>query len=219
MISIKFEEREKIGLQYALETLHGCSPFGQERVRRLRFYAPEERAELEEELYNVEQAANAAGELKDDYNRLMTGLCQMKDIRNSLRRCAEGETPDHVELFEIKGYLQRLEGIRPLFERITAVTRFKGMAFHDVAAALAILDPDGTGSRGFYIPDSATPKLKEIRNAKKTVEERLFHAQTDAEKDELITDYNRLVELDNQLCKLYDTIWGDTGCESGICPF
>ena len=199
MISIKFEEREKIGLQYALETLHGCSPFGQERVRRLRFYAPEERAELEEELYNVEQAANAAGELKDDYNRLMTGLCQMKDIRNSLRRCAEGETPDHVELFEIKGYLQRLEGIRPLFERITAVTRFKGMAFHDVTAALAILDPDGTGSRGFYIPDSATPKLKEIRNAKKTVEERLFHAQTDAEKDDLqfaMTAYGLCVLLE-----------------------
>ena len=41
---------------------------------------------------------------------------------------------------------------------------------------------------------------------------------TDAEKDALIADYNRLVELDNQLCKLYDTIWGDSGCESGICP-
>ena len=41
---------------------------------------------------------------------------------------------------------------------------------------------------------------------------------SDAEKDELIADYNRLVELDNQLCKLYDTIWGNTGCESGICP-
>ena len=38
------------------------------------------------------------------------------------------------------------------------------------------------------------------------------------QKDELIADYNRLVELDNQLCKLYDTIWGNTGCESGICP-
>ena len=42
---------------------------------------------------------------------------------------------------------------------------------------------------------------------------------SDAEKDELIADYNRLVELDNQLCKLYDTIWGNTGCESGSCPF
>ena len=41
---------------------------------------------------------------------------------------------------------------------------------------------------------------------------------TDAEKDALVADYNRLVELDNQLCKLYDTIWGNTGCESGICP-
>ena len=38
-------------------------------------------------------------------------------------------------------------------------------------------------------------------------------------KDALIADYNRLVEIDNQMCKLYDTIWGDTGCESGICPF
>lgn len=42
MIAVKFEEKEKIGLQYALETLHGCSPFGQERIRRLRFYAPED---------------------------------------------------------------------------------------------------------------------------------------------------------------------------------
>lgn len=31
MIEIRFEERVKIGLQYVLESLHGCSPFGQER--------------------------------------------------------------------------------------------------------------------------------------------------------------------------------------------
>ena len=64
MIAIRFEEREKIGLQYALETLHGCSPFGIEKIRRLRFYAPEERAELEDELYNVEQAARYGEEVR-----------------------------------------------------------------------------------------------------------------------------------------------------------
>ena len=42
---------------------------------------------------------------------------------------------------------------------------------------------------------------------------------SDAEKDALIAASTRLVELDNQLCKLYDTIWGNTGCESGSCPF
>ena len=41
---------------------------------------------------------------------------------------------------------------------------------------------------------------------------------TDAEKDALIADYNRLTEIDSRLCELYDSIWGDTGCESGICP-
>ena len=128
MIEIRFEERVKIGLQYVLESLHGCSPFGQEKIRRLRFYTPEERAELETELYNVERAAAAAEELKGQYTKLMTGLCQMKDIRTSLRRCAAGETPDHVELFEIKGYLQRLDGLRPLLAEIDAVTHFKGIA-------------------------------------------------------------------------------------------
>lgn len=28
MIAVKFEEKEKIGLQYALETLHGARPSG-----------------------------------------------------------------------------------------------------------------------------------------------------------------------------------------------
>ena len=42
---------------------------------------------------------------------------------------------------------------------------------------------------------------------------------TNAEKDALIADYNRLTEIDSRLCELYNSIWGNTGCESGICPF
>ena len=42
---------------------------------------------------------------------------------------------------------------------------------------------------------------------------------TDAEKDALIAVYNRLTEIDNRLCELYNSIWDNTGCESGICPF
>ena len=42
---------------------------------------------------------------------------------------------------------------------------------------------------------------------------------TDAEKDALIADYTRLTEIDGRLCELYNSIWDNTGCESGICPF
>ena len=41
---------------------------------------------------------------------------------------------------------------------------------------------------------------------------------TGAEKDALIADYNRLTEIDSRLCELYNSIWGNIGCEDGICP-
>ena len=185
MIQIRFEEREKIGLQYILESLHGCSPFGQERIRRLRYYTPDERQELEQELRNVERAAAHAEELKDLYDQNCVVLCQMKDIRGSLRRCRELEVPDHVELFEIKGYLQRLESLLPLYAQMSEVAPLRELSFHDPRPALAILDPDNTRSRGFYIPDSMTEKLRQVRRTKKELEEKLHEAKTDAEKDEL----------------------------------
>ena len=185
MITVTFDDKVKIGLQYVLESLHGCSPFGQERIRHLRFYTPAQREELETELGNVERAAAAAEQLKDVYDKIMIVLCQMKDIRNSLRRCADGEVPDHVELFEIKGYLQRLESLIPLLAQMDEAVHLEGVAFHDPTPALRILDPENTRSRGFYIPDGATAKLREIRQAKKQIEEQLYHAQTDAEKDDL----------------------------------
>lgn len=185
MISIRFEEKQQIGLQYALETLHGCSPFGQEKIRRLRFYTPSERAELETELYNVQQAADHADQLKGVYDKISILLCQMKDIRNSIRRCRDGEVPDHVELFEIKGYLQRLESLLPLYAQLSEMAPLRELSFHDPRPALAILDPDNTRSRGFYIPDSMTEKLRQIRRTKKELEEQLHHAATDAEKDEI----------------------------------
>lgn len=185
MISIRFEEKQQIGLQYALETLHGCSPFGQEKIRRLRFYTPSERAELETELYNVQQATDHADQLKGVYDKISILLCQMKDIRNSIRRCRDGEVPDHVELFEIKGYLQRLESLLPLYAQLSEVAPLRELSFHDPRPALAILDPDNTRSRGFYIPDSMTEKLRQIRRTKKELEEQLHHAATDAEKDEI----------------------------------
>ncbi len=185
MISIRFEEKQQIGLQYALETLHGCSPFGQEKIRRLRFYTPAERAELETELYNVRQAADHAEQLKGVYDKICILLCQMKDIRNSIRRCHDGEVPDHVELFEIKGYLQRLESLLPLYAQLTEEAPLRGLSFHDPKPALDILDPDNTRSRGFYIPDSMTENLRQIRRTKKQLEEKLHEAKTDAEKDDL----------------------------------
>ena len=182
MITIGFEDREKIGLRYVLDTLHPCSPFGTERVRKLRFYAPDERNELETELLNTERAANAADALKPVYDQIMLVLCQLKDIRGSLKRLSEGACLDHVELFELKGFLLRISDLRPLFDRMNETVRIEGLAFSDPADALDVLDPERTRSRGFYIPDSASEALRTIRAEKKRLEQRLYEA-AESEKD------------------------------------
>ena len=192
MISISFEEKGQIGLQYVLDSLHPCSPFGAERVRRLRFFTPEERGELKTELGNTERAANAASELKPLYEQIMSVLCQLKDIRGSLSRLSEGAYLDHVELFELKGFLLRISDLIPLFDRMNETVHAEGIAFCDPTAALDVLDPEHTRSRGFYIPDGASEALRAIRRQKKQLEQRLYEAKTEAEKDAIKTERMRI---------------------------
>lgn len=191
MISISFDDQVKIGLQYVLDSLHASSPFGQERVRKLRFYAPEEREALEIELMNTERALQAADALGTLYEKIMLVLCQLKDIRGSLARLSEGAVLDHVELFEIKGFLLRLADLLPLFAHMNETVRAEGIAFSDPTAALDVLDPEGTRSRGFYIPDGASGKLRAIRAEKKRLEQRLYEA-ADAEKDAIKAERTRV---------------------------
>lgn len=192
MMQIGFDDRVKIGLQYVLDSLHVCSPFGQERVRHLRFFAPDEREALEAELADTERAAAHADALKNVYDDVAVVLCRMKDIRTSLRRCREGACLDHVELFEIKGYLLRLEELRPLLDAIVGTTGIRGVALCDPKQALAILDPEQTRSRGFYIPDGATERLRAIRAEKKRLEAELYRAETDSEKETLRIERTRV---------------------------
>lgn len=80
------KKKQQIGLQYALENCPRVQALCQEKTCRRGFDTPAERAELEEELYNVQQAADHAEELKGVYDKICILLCQMKDIRNSIRR-------------------------------------------------------------------------------------------------------------------------------------
>ena len=97
MITVSFDDKVKIGLQYALETLHGCSPFGQEKIRKLRFYTPTEREALDTELGNVERCAKAAGELKETYDKII-------NIARSEKAVTDGVSFD---LMYVNGDLQR----------------------------------------------------------------------------------------------------------------
>ena len=192
MIEISYDDRVRIGLQYALDTLHPCCPFGQERVRRLRFFTPAEREALLSELQDTARAASHAEVCKRLYEEIMLVLCDVKDVRPSLRRVANGDCLDAVELFECKGYLLRLSELLPLTEKLCNLTGISDFALCDPTEPLEILDPDRTRSRGFYIPDGATPRLRAIRTEKKQIEAALYAAETDAARAELLNRRTRI---------------------------
>ena len=152
----------------------------------------------------VDEACNA---LPDDYD--FENFDEAAFIRNMTTLTeAEKETllNDIKELNELDAQMEKLYGQLPACDNMPLYEK-----------ALEKADPkvlDEIDEAYFNLPDDY-----DFDNYDEAAFIRSLSFLTDAEKDALIADYNRLVELDNQLCKLYDTIWGNTGCESGICPF
>ena len=48
---------------------------------------------------------------------------------------------------------------------------------------------------------------------------RSLNVLTDAEKEALVTDYNRLVEIDNRLCELNNSVWGTQAVKAASALF
>ena len=101
MISIGFDDKVKIGLQYITDSLHPCSPFGVERVRKLRFYAPDERAELESELDNTDRAQKAADAKKKAAAAAQTASQKDKDVSTMKLRRITHEKVKYVHLRDV----------------------------------------------------------------------------------------------------------------------
>lgn len=171
--------RRLCGLQYILDKLEPMSPFGAERLRRLSLYS--DREALSAELNRVRQLSRA-----EDFALLAPALdrelMQLKDIRQSLRRCGQGQSLTMPELFEFKGFLLTLARLVPLYEKSCPLP---GLRFSDSREALAVLDPRGEGRRSFTIEDAATPELFELRRRKRAVEAELYRSPEEARRTEL----------------------------------
>ncbi len=190
MIEVGFETRKGVGLAYVLDRLSPATPYGAERVRRLKFYAPGEREALEREWRNVAAAIGGLSENPKEYDRLRHLFMQVRDIRQTLRRCREMPLSE-VELFEVKRFLLQLGLIAPLFAQIG--DRYEGIAFTEEEGALALLDPDGRRAAGFTVAGPFAGDLSQIRERKRHVEMALREAPEGPARQALLAERRALV--------------------------
>ena len=92
-------------------------------------------------------------------------LMCLRDIEFTLNRLSESMIMDEIDLFEIK-YLSLLASA--VRKDIKALS-INGIDIPDLEEVTAILDPDGVRSESFYIYDSYSKELSEVRKNLKSI--------------------------------------------------
>ena len=196
-MSLNFAQQENIGFRYVVDALRCDSPYGDARVRRLRFYASHEAEALLEDLGNVCAVMDTFEAYTAEYGRIERLMMQLKDIRRSVERCAEGPL-NEVELFELKRFLLQSELIAPVFAAINAAAKLRGIEIRAQSEALALLDLDGQHAATFFIPDTYSQALRAARREKRLVEEELRRAKTEAERAPLMATRVRVAAAEDE---------------------
>ena len=93
-------------------------------------------------------------------NTLQSKLQCLKDVRTTIKHLGESVVLDDIELFEVK-HLAILTA--DISERLHKLDLDKVIVLPDMQNVISILDPDGLKIATFYIYDSYSEDLKELR--------------------------------------------------------
>lgn len=173
----------------------------------------------------VDEACNA---LPEDYN--FEGFDEAEFIRGMTTLTAEEKTALLADIEELNGLDAEMEALYaklpscdnlPLYEK--ALENADPKVLDEIETLEQEYDRvceknadlwEKVDEAYFGLPDDY-----DFENYDEITFIRSLNVLTDAEKEALVADYTRLVEIDNRLCELNNSVWGNTGCESGTCPF
>ena len=77
-MSLNFAQQENIGFRYVVDALRCDSPYGDARVRKLRFYASHEKDALLADLGNVCAVMDTFEECAAEYGRIERLMMQLR---------------------------------------------------------------------------------------------------------------------------------------------
>lgn len=164
------EQREQIGFSFIIDDLQVMTPFGVEEKKSIEPY--KDKKSLEEELINLETLINSLDNNKKVFGEIERVFCRIKDIRNTAKRLDNLITLDDVELYEIKYFSMLMEELIIAYEKLNL--NISTIRFAPLREAIEILDPENKKLSTFYIYDSYSEDLKDIRAEKRKLEELIF---------------------------------------------
>lgn len=168
---INGDTMNSLDFQYILDKLNVHTPYGQMYKKKMRAFLPGEEESLIEELDRIERLLSF---MDDEFIRNIQNVFHgIKDIRSSIKRAMKGMTLSEVELFEIKSFLFSINSI----ENILIERKIEDYDIKAIRELEKHLDPENTGICTFYIYDTYSEDLKNIRLKMRDVEGDIKKAQ------------------------------------------
>ena len=203
--------RHETGLDYITQNLIIETPFGKKVLKDNKPFFPGQEEELREELSRVEELVRYINENKRTIELLSEVFMEVKDAGMTAER-AEKSVLTVYEIYEIKSLLLLMEKYIKLLQS-SEVSTFEHSnhccqpgeerqgseqiggniipeRYHlkDMSDLLNTLDPRGDRINTFYIYDEFSPKLGEIRRAKRDIEISIRKEQK-VKRDEIHKQY------------------------------
>ena len=165
--------RRETGLDYVIGAMNLLTPFGTKQIKEQKPFFPGQESALEEELDRIERMAETAKANKGDIGVLQETFMMMKDNTFTIER-SEHSVLSVVEIFELKNLMLLMEKVRTLSTKIDRPTEYVPDTVNEL---LDVLDPSGDRLNTFYIYDSFSEKLAELRREKKNMEREIRSRQ------------------------------------------
>ncbi|MBU3188685.1 hypothetical protein K9O30_05860 [Clostridium bowmanii] len=174
------QQREQIGFSFVMDKLGITTPYGLQERKNIVPFKHSEIDILNHELNSLDTVINSINSHTEEYNSIGRIFCKLKDIRNSIKRCSEGETLDEIELYEIKYFSMLVAQLKDVLDELHL--NIGELNLNSLHGIIYTLDPGDTGIPTFYVYDEYSKILKSIRENKKQKEKEIFTAKTEEER-------------------------------------
>lgn len=165
-----------IGFNFIMDEFSPITPYALNIKNSLPIYKPGEENKLQYEFHIIEKLIKDMAEKEEEYKDLKLCLMKFKDVSGSINRCKNNNILDEVELFEIKNLCINLLNFKNLCTNLNLENIIPDLNLKDISHALKLLDPENKKLPTFFIYDAYSSKLKDIRERKKSIENKIFNS-------------------------------------------
>lgn len=163
---------ERLGFKKLLSRVETLSPYGKSKLKGLKNYLRGEEDLLEEEFNKMETFMKFSSNNRDIVRNVEGIIHRLKDIKTAINNCLKEHILDEVDLFEIKVQALLMEELNEYLKEFPS--ELHDFLLKDVSKIIKALDPDNDRTPTFYIYESYSPELREIREKKKGIEKEIY---------------------------------------------